>query len=50
MIDDILNKEEKEFMELILSLERESISNIVKTDDKQMVNKIIRLYEEKHGK
>lgn len=35
-----------EFKEKVLHLEKESISNINKTDDKQMVSKIINAYEE----
>ena len=36
-----------EFQKELLKMERESLSNIVKTDDKTMVAKIIHLYEEK---
>ena len=37
----------QEFQKEVLKMERESLSNIVKTDDKTMVTKIIHLYEEK---
>ena len=47
-----MNKEEmlsklEEFQKEVLKMERESLSNINKTDDKTMVAKIIHLYEEK---
>lgn len=44
----MINSEEnkKQVKEQILKLERESLANINKTDDKQMVQKIIRLFEE----
>ena len=50
MTDELLTAEEAEFKEKILQLERESISNITKTDDKILVAKIIRMYEEKEKK
>lgn len=37
----------QEFQKEVLKMERESLSKIVKTDDKTMVTKIIHLYEEK---
>ena len=37
----------KEFQKELLKMERESLSNINKTDDKTMVTKIIHLYEDK---
>lgn len=48
MIDDVLTEKEKEFKEKVLQIEKESISNIVKVDDKIMVSKIIRMYEEEN--
>lgn len=50
MIDDVLDEKQKEFKCKILQLERESISNIVKVDDKLMVSRIIRMYEEEENK
>jgi hypothetical protein len=35
-----------EFKDKVLILEKESISNINKTDDRQMVSKIVNAYEE----
>ena len=35
------------FKQTILEMEKESLGNINKTEDKLMVNKIIRLFEEK---
>ena len=46
MTDDILIPEERAFKEKLLEMERESISNITKADDKLIVNRIIRMYEE----
>jgi len=42
-----MNKEitPEEFKKQILSLEKESLANIVKTDDKTMVSKIINTFE-----
>ena len=37
----------KEFQKELLKMERESLSNINKTDDKTMVTQIIHLYEDK---
>ncbi len=48
-----INKNEqalKEFKERVLQLERESLSNLNQFDDSQMVNKIIRIYEEVKAK
>lgn len=44
----MINSEEnkKKVKEQILELEKSSLANINKTDDKQMVQKIIRLFEE----
>ena len=41
-----LSDKQKEFKEMILKLEKENIVIINKMDDKQLVAKIIRLYEE----
>ena len=44
-----INTNEKaleEFKKKVLELERESLSNLNQYDDSQMVNKIIRIYEE----
>lgn len=41
-----LTNEQIMFKEKILELEKENISTINKSDDKQMVAKIIRVYEE----
>ena len=41
-----LSEKQKQFKEKILKLEQENIATINKIDDKQMVAKIIRLYEE----
>lgn len=45
---DINNNEKalEEFKNKVLELERESLSNLNQYDDSQMVNKIIRIYEE----
>ena len=47
-MSDVLidNKKLDEFKEKVLGLEKESIANINKTDDKQMVSKIVSAYEE----
>ena len=50
MIDNILDEKQKKFKELILKMEQESLANITKVDDKVMVSKIIRLYEEENKK
>lgn len=39
----------QEFQKEILKMERESLGNIVKIDDRTMVTKIIHLYEEKEN-
>ena len=44
--DEMLTKQEADFKDQILKMENESLSNIVKTDDKVMVTKIVKLYEE----
>lgn len=41
-----LTEKQIEFKKKILGLEKENISTINKSDDKQMVAKIIRIYEE----
>ena len=41
-----LSDKQKDFKEMILKLEKENIVIINKLDDKQLVAKIIRLYEE----
>lgn len=41
-----LTEKQIEFKKKILELEKENISTINKSDDKQMVAKIIRTYEE----
>lgn len=41
-----LNEKQVEFKDQILKMEKENIANINKVDDKQMVAKIIRIYEE----
>ncbi len=41
-----LSDKQKKFKETILKLEKENIVTINKSDDKQMVAKIIRTYEE----
>lgn len=41
-----LTEEQKKFKEKIIELEKENIATINKNDDKQMVAKIIRIYEE----
>lgn len=41
-----LSEKQKQFKEKILKLEQENIATINKVDDKQMIAKIIRLYEE----
>ncbi len=41
-----LTDKQIKFKEKILELEKENISTISKSDDKQMVAKIIRIYEE----
>ncbi len=41
-----LTDKQVKFKEKILGLEKENISTISKSDDKQMVAKIIRIYEE----
>ena len=46
MTDEFLTPEQEAFKNKILEMERESISNITKTDDKQLISRIIRLYEE----
>lgn len=50
MIDDILDEKQKKFKELILKMEQESLANITKVEDKVMVSRIIRLYEEENKK
>ena len=42
-----LTEEQESFKTTIIDLEKENLSNINKIDDKQMVAKIIRVYEEK---
>ena len=39
----------EEFKDKVLDLEKESLANIVKTDDAQLVAKIMRMYEEENG-
>lgn len=39
----------EEFKNKILDIEKESLSNIVKTDDAQLVAKIMKMYEEEIG-
>lgn len=41
-----LNDKQIKFKDQILNMEKENIANINKADDKQMVAKIIRIYEE----
>lgn len=41
-----LNEKQIKFKDRILSMEKENIANINKSDDKQMVAKIIRIFEE----
>lgn len=41
-----VNEKQDDFKKQILKVEKEYIANIVKSDDKQMVAKIIRMYEE----
>ena len=41
-----LNEKQTKFKDQILSMEKENIANISKADDKQMVAKIIRVFEE----
>ena len=41
-----LTEKQIDFKKKILELEKENISTISKSDDKQMVAKIIRIYEE----
>lgn len=41
-----LTDKQKDFKKIILEIEKENISTINKNDDKQMVAKIIRTYEE----
>ena len=52
MIDEVLKltPEEQAFKERILELERESISDLSKVDDKMTINTIIRMYEEAQKK
>lgn len=50
MIDDVLDEKQKKFKELILKMEQESLANITKVEDKVMVSRIIRLYEEENKK
>ena len=50
MIDDILDDKQKKFKERILKMEQESLANITKVEDKAMVSRIIRLYEEENKK
>ncbi len=39
----------EEFKDKVLDLEKESLSNIIKTDDSQLVAKIMKMYEEESG-
>ena len=39
----------EEFKDKVLDLEKESLANIVKTDDAQLVAKIMKMYEEENG-
>lgn len=41
-----LTEKQTKFKDQILSMEKENIANISKADDKQMVAKIIRIFEE----
>lgn len=50
MIDDVLDEKQKAFKDLILKMEQESLANITKLEDKIMVSRIIRLYEEENKK
>ena len=50
MIDDVLDEKQKKFKEQILKMEQESLANITKVEDKVMVSRIIRLYEEDNKK
>ncbi len=40
----------KEFNQKVLELEKESINNINQIDDSQMINRIIKIYEEVKAK
>lgn len=46
MSNDILNEKEEKAKNQILSMEQESITNIERTDDKIMIAKIMKLYED----
>jgi EAL domain-containing protein (putative c-di-GMP-specific phosphodiesterase class I) len=39
-----------DFKKQVLKIERESLSNITRLDDKQIISKILRLYEETNKK
>ena len=48
--DDILDEKQKKFKDLILKMEQDSLANITRVEDKIMVSRIIRLYEEESKK